>query len=104
MRRRWRFIPRTALGKTRLAALLFAGAASLPQLLQVRPELPAATRLAGGLALALLPADFAVTYAAPCGRPGAAAGGAGPVRRRHQPARAGHRGRHGPSARWRPSR
>ena len=62
MRRRWRFIPRTALGKTRLAALLFAGAASLPQLLQVRPELPAATRLAGGLALALLPADFAVTY------------------------------------------
>ena len=59
----------TALGRTRLAAVVFACVGMLGQLPQVSPDYPAIRRLAGAIALALLLADFVLTYTRN-GRPG----------------------------------
>jgi EAL domain len=58
-----RLVPPTALGKARLAALLYAIAGIAPQLAQVSPDQPAARRAACFAALGLLLADVVTTYA-----------------------------------------
>jgi len=62
MKRALRLAPSTALGKTRLAALVYAVVGIAPQLGQIGPDHSAVRRLAAGLAMAFLLADVVVTY------------------------------------------
>ena len=57
-----RLVPATVLGRTRLAAVVYACLGALPQLAQLNPEHGAARRAAAAVALALLLGDFVVTY------------------------------------------
>jgi diguanylate cyclase (GGDEF)-like protein len=50
------------IGRTRLAALVFACLGAVSQLAQLGPEHPAGRRVAGAVAIALLLGDFAATY------------------------------------------
>jgi diguanylate cyclase (GGDEF)-like protein len=63
MERPRKLLPATALGKARLAALLYAIVGTGPQLAQLDPHDSAARRVAGGMAVGLLLADFVVTHA-----------------------------------------
>jgi hypothetical protein len=55
-------VPATVLGRTRLAAVVYACLGALPQLAQLNPEHGAARRTAAAVAVALLLGDFVVTY------------------------------------------
>ena len=57
-----RLVPATVLGRTRLAAVVYACLGALPQLVQLSPEHGAARRAAAAVAVALLLGDFVVTY------------------------------------------
>ena len=57
-----RLVPATVLGRTRLAAVVYACLGALPQLAQLNPEHGAARRAAAAVAVALLLGDFVVTY------------------------------------------
>ena len=57
-----RLVPATVLGRTRLAAVVFACLGALSQLAQLNPEHGAARRAAAAIAVALLGGDFVVTY------------------------------------------
>ena len=59
----WRRLPRTTLGKVRLAAMLAACVGTVPELFQVSSDHPAGRRAAGTAAIVLLLVDFVVTYA-----------------------------------------
>ncbi len=59
----WRRLPRTTLGKVRLAAMLTACVGTIPELFQVSSDHPAARRAAGTVAIVLLLVDFVVTFA-----------------------------------------
>jgi diguanylate cyclase (GGDEF)-like protein len=55
-------VPATALGRTRLAALVFACLGAVSQLAQLSPEHPAGRLAAAAVAIALLLGDFVATY------------------------------------------
>lgn len=55
-------MPATALGRTRLAALVFACLGAVSQLAQLSPEHPAGRLAAAAVAIALLLGDFVATY------------------------------------------
>jgi diguanylate cyclase (GGDEF)-like protein len=62
MERLRKLVPPTALGKVRLAAVVFACVGVVGQFAQVSPDQATLRRAAGGLALALLLADFILTH------------------------------------------
>jgi hypothetical protein len=57
-----RLVPATALGRTRLAALVIACLGAVSQLAQLSPKHPGGRQAAAALAIALLLGDFVATY------------------------------------------